>query len=119
MHGVRCKFFFVLTVLSLGSALARSQTQTPQHPLEALKSQEYWTVHGVLHATGHLDADTFITSVLLHEPAKSEVLDPISRQADAVLLPNGLTIEARVDIGSRQLLAMERTAGRSGTRVRR
>jgi primary-amine oxidase len=56
-----------------------------------------------------LDADTFITSVLLHEPPKSEVLawkpgDPVPRQADVILLRKGLTIEARVDIGSRQLL---------------
>jgi primary-amine oxidase len=109
MAGVRCKCFLVLAVVSLGSALARSQTQVPQHPLEALKSQEYWTVYDVLHASAHLDADTSITSVLLHEPPKAEVLawkpgDPVSRQAEAILLRKGLTIEVRVDIGSHQLL---------------
>src|SRR5215472_7847294 len=56
-----------------------------------------------------MDAGTFVASVLLHEPPKSEVLawkpgDPVSRQADVVLLRKGLTIEARVDISAHQLM---------------
>jgi hypothetical protein len=33
-------------------------------------SAEYWTVHEVLQASGKVDADTLVMSVLLHEPAK-------------------------------------------------
>jgi len=56
-----------------------------QHPLNALKTQEYWTVYEVLQATGRINPDTFYASVLLHAPAKNAVLawkssDPIPRR---------------------------------------
>jgi primary-amine oxidase len=82
--------------------------QAPTHPLEGLKSQEYWAVYEVLQATGKMDADTYCLSVLLHEPAKEKVLtwkagDAISREADVILLKKGATIEARVDIAGRKV----------------
>jgi primary-amine oxidase len=82
--------------------------QAPTHPLEGLKSQEYWAVYEVLQGTGKMDADTFCISVLLHEPAKDKVLawkagDAISREADVILLKKGATIEVRVDIAGRKV----------------
>jgi len=48
--------------------------QTTRHPLDALRTEEYWTVYDVLQASGHVDEDTQYASVLLHEPAKETVL---------------------------------------------
>lgn len=48
--------------------------QSPRHPLDALRTEEYWTVYDVLQASGHVDEDTHYASVLLHEPAKEVVL---------------------------------------------
>lgn len=88
----------------------RAQVQAPQHPLEALKSQEYWTVYDVLRATGKVDADTYYASVLLREPPKDKLLawkpgDPVFREADAVLLRKGKTIEAVVDVAGSKLVS--------------
>jgi primary-amine oxidase len=82
--------------------------QNPQHPLDALSTEEYWTVYDVLQAGGHIDQDTHYASVLLHEPAKDAVLSwkpgqPVPRKADVTLMRNGTTIEARVDIAGRRL----------------
>jgi primary-amine oxidase len=95
--------------LALLAGSAPAQSRVPQHPLEALTFQEYWTVRDVLRDNGKLDEDTFIPGVLLHEPTKDRVLawkpgDPVFRVADVILLRKGLTIEARVDIAGRKLL---------------
>jgi primary-amine oxidase len=88
--------------------LLRGQDQPVQHPLDALKTQEYWVVYDVLRDSGKMDSDTITTSVLLHEPPKDKVLawkpgDPIFREAEAILLRKGVTIEALVDIPARKL----------------
>jgi primary-amine oxidase len=80
----------------------------PQHPLDALRTEEYWAVYDVIQASGHMDDDTHYASVLLHEPAKDIVLawkpdQPIPREADVTLMREGKTIEARVDIAGRKL----------------
>jgi primary-amine oxidase len=84
------------------------RAQTPQHPLDALRTEEYWTVYDVIQANGHMDEDTHYASVLLHEPAKDVVLawkpdQPVPREADVTLMRKGKTIEARVDIAARKL----------------
>ncbi len=89
-------------------AQSAMKAQAPTHPLEGLKSLEYWAVYEVLQATGKMDADTFCISVLLHEPAKDKVLgwktgDAFAREADVILLRKGLTIEVRVDIAGRKV----------------
>jgi primary-amine oxidase len=94
----------------------RAQTQAPEHPLDALNSQEYWTVYEVLQASGKIDTNTYYGSVLFHEPPKEKVLawkagDPISREADVVLLRKGLLIEARVDIAARKLESWKEMKG--------
>lgn len=96
--------------------LAAPQTQAPEHPLEALKSQEYWTVYEVLQASGKVDPDTYVMSVLLHEPPKEKVLawkagDPITREADVVLMRKGLVTEVRVDLLERKAESWKEVKG--------
>ena len=100
------------TLLAFTTGLAAAQTQTPQHPLQALTSQEYWAVYDVLRDNGKLGEDTFVPSVLLHEPPKDRVLDwkpgdPVFREADVILMKKGVVTEARVDIPGRKLLAFK------------
>ncbi|HTZ56925.1 MAG TPA: hypothetical protein VMB49_02460 [Acidobacteriaceae bacterium] len=97
-----------LTVfLTVGASLC-AQTVVPHHPLDALTTEEYWTVHDVLEQSGHLTTKTLFSSVLLHEPDKEKVLawkpgDNIPREADVILEDGGKTIEARVDISAHRL----------------
>ena len=102
-------FFLASSFLVFAAGLAAAQTQVVQHPLQALTSQEYWAVYDVLRDNGKIDADTFVPSVLLHEPPKDRVLawkpgDPVFREADAILNKQGVVTEARVDIPGRKLL---------------
>src|SRR5271168_598538 len=97
-----------LIAISALTATLCGQTRGPQHPLDALTTEEYWTVHDVLTQSGHLSQKTLFSSVLLHEPVKDRVLawkmgDPIPREADVILEDNGKTIEARVDIAAHKL----------------
>ena len=90
--------------------------QTPQHPLDGLNTQEYWTVYEVLQASGKMDADTSYASVQLHEPAKDRVLawkpgNPVPREADALLVRKGQVIEARIDIAGRALESWKEVKG--------
>jgi primary-amine oxidase len=90
------------------TALIGAQTRVLHHPLDALTTDEYWTVHDVLVQSGHLTEKTLFSSVLLHEPVKDRVLawkegDSIPREADVILEDQGKTIEARVDIPARKL----------------
>src|SRR5215470_1808218 len=103
------RLVFFLNCLALAPALL-AQNQPPTHPLDALKTQEYWTVYDVLRDSGKLDPDTVTHSVLLHEPAKNKVLgwkpgDAIFREAEVILLRKGVTIEALVDVSNRRLLS--------------
>ena len=102
-----------IAIALLTSATAQ---QKVEHPLEGLKSNEYWTVYEVLKSAGKIDADTYYASVLLHAPAKDKVLawkkgDAIPRSADVVLLRKGLTLEARVDIAARKLESFQEVKG--------
>jgi primary-amine oxidase len=90
--------------------------QSPHHPLDALRTEEYWTVYDVLQASGHLDEDTHYASVLLHEPAKGVVFgwtqgQAVPREADVTLMRKGVTIEARVDIAGRKLESWKEVPG--------
>jgi primary-amine oxidase len=108
----------LLAFLLLAASAAQSQPALPkvEHPLEALRSSEYWTVYDVLRASGKVDADTWYASVLLHAPPKEKVLswkkgDPIPRSAGVVLLRKGMAIEARVDIAARKLESFQEVKG--------
>lgn len=100
----------------LALAAAAAQSKTPQHPLDALNTQEYWAVYEVLQASGKMDPDTAYATVLLHEPAKDTVLawkpgGPIPREADAMLFRKGQVIEARIDIAARKLESWKEVKG--------
>jgi primary-amine oxidase len=96
--------FFAFSLTSVVSA----QTRSPQHPLDALTTDEYWAVHDALQESGRLTDKTLVSSLLLHEPVKDKVLawkpgEVIPREADVILEEGGKTIEARVDIAARKL----------------
>src|SRR5271170_7885795 len=98
----------LLAALPATTASLCAQTRAPHHPLDALTTEEYWTVHDVLQQSGHLTDKTLFSSLLLHEPVKDTVLawkegDPIPREADVILESEGATIEARVDLVARKL----------------
>ena len=108
---MRCvsRLVFFLNCMAFAPVLL-AQNQPPTHPLDALKTQEYWAVYDVLRDSGKLDPDTLTHSVLLHEPAKSKVLawkmgDPMFREAEVILVRKGVTIEALVDVTNRKLLS--------------
>lgn len=102
------KTFALILLAIIFPVLLAAQNQPAQHPLDALKTKEYWTAYDVLRDSGKMDANTVTHSVLLHEPAKDKVLawkpgDPIFREADVILLRKGVTIEALVDIAGHKL----------------
>ncbi len=96
-------------ILSLALILPGfGQTSGLHHPLDALTTDELWTIHDVLQQSSHWTDKTLVASLLLHEPAKDKVLiwkagDSIPREADVILEAEGKTIEARVDIPARKL----------------
>src|SRR5579859_5504692 len=97
-----CRRLSALLLGLVAPALLVSQSLPPQHPLESLKTQEYWIVYDVLRDAGKIDADTLYTSVLLKEPPKEKILawkpgDPVFREAEVILLRKGMTMEAVVD----------------------
>ncbi|HEY0162815.1 MAG TPA: hypothetical protein VGB69_09075 [Edaphobacter sp.] len=97
----------LLTLCSLTIGLS-AQSRVPQHPLDALTTDEYWTVHDVMQQSGHLTEKANVASLLLHEPIKEKVLgwkqgDAIPREADLILESEGKTYEARVDIVGHKL----------------
>jgi primary-amine oxidase len=114
--------FLCLLAGLMAPGIAGAQTLAPEHPLDALKTPEYWTVYDVLRATGRIDAETYYASVLLHEPSKDLVLawkagDPISREADVTLMRKGEVIEARVDVARRQLESWKEVKGVQGPMI--
>src|SRR5258708_760977 len=62
--------FFAFSLTSVVDA----QTGSPHHPLDALTTDEYWTVHDALQESGRLTDKTLVSSLLLHEPVKDKVL---------------------------------------------
>lgn len=98
------------TVLYAGWCSSGAAQELPIHPLDSLKTAEYWTVYDVLQEAGHVDSATFFASVLLREPAKDLVLawkdgSPFPREADVVILRGGQTFEGRVDLAARKLVS--------------
>ena len=85
-----------------------SPTQPAKHPLDGLKTQEYWVIYDVLRDSGKMEEGIVVHSVLLHEPVKARVLawrpgDPLFREAEIILTSKGVTIEALVDITAHKL----------------
>jgi len=103
----RCKFLsLVLFLLPLTASFALQPNV--HHPLDALTPEEYWTIYNTLESAGKLEEKTVFASVLLQEPPKSEVLAwkpgmPIRRKADAVILTEGKSYAAVIDISAKKL----------------
>jgi len=103
----RCRFLtFALLLLTLAPSFALQPSL--HHPLDALTPEEYWTVYNTLQSAGKLAEKTIFASILLQEPPKSEVLAwkpgmPIARKADAVLLTEGKSYGAVIDISAKKL----------------
>jgi primary-amine oxidase len=97
---------------NLCATAALAQSAGPGHPLDGLTTAEYWAAYDVLQQAGRVGPDMFFTSALLRPPAKDVVLSwtqgtPIPREADLILLQQGKTFEARVDIAARKLLSWQ------------
>lgn len=98
------------TVLFTGLFSLSAGAVTPQvlFPLDALTPQEYWTIYRTVRDDGHAHEKTLFASILLHEPDKQAVLawkpgDPISREADVVLLDDGKSYAATIDITGKKV----------------
>jgi primary-amine oxidase len=104
---LRCRLFAsILLLLSLSTAFALQPSV--HHPLDALTPDEYWKIYNVLLSSGKLAEKTIFASVLLDEPEKSVVLAwkpgmPIPRKADVVLVTEGKSAAAVVDIAAEKL----------------
>jgi primary-amine oxidase len=88
------------------------------HPLEMLTGDEITRAVEVLRASGRVDDSVLFASVVLHEPAKSELAswkpgDPVERRVRAMIIPgpeNGV-IEAVVDLGRGTIESWEMVEG--------
>jgi len=88
-------FIFVAKVFALPPKV--------NHPLDALTVDEYWKTYNLLQSAGKLSEKTIFASVLLREPPKAQVLawkpgKPMPRKVDAVLLTEGKSYEAVIDV---------------------
>jgi primary-amine oxidase len=113
---VRSSALRIAALLCVSFTPLLAAAQNPQHPLDSLRTEEYWTVYDVVQASGRLDEDTHYASVLLHEPTKDVVLgwrpgQALPREADVTLMRKGVTIEARVDIAGRKLESWKEVPG--------
>jgi primary-amine oxidase len=103
----RCKLF-VLSLLFLSFLPSFALPPSVHHPLDALTPEEYWKAYNVLNDAGKLQEKTIFASILLREPPKSEVLawkpgQPIVRKVDIVLLTEGKSFAAVVDVSTGKL----------------
>jgi len=108
MRGFSQQTLAALAVAIFFPLLLHGQDQPVEHPLDALKTKEYWVVYDVLRDSGKMQEGSVTHSVLLHEPAKDKVLawkpgEPLFREAEVILLHKGITIEALVDISGHKL----------------
>jgi len=87
-----------------------------RHPLDPLTYQEHWTVLEVLRDAGRYDNQTGVALVSLIEPAKDSVWwwqagRSFARRAEAVLVRDGRTYEAVIDVAGRRLLSYDSVPG--------
>ena len=107
----RCRLAVSLLIFFFLTPVFASQPSV-HHPLDALTPEEYQKIYNVLQAAGKLEEKTIFTSVLLQEPNKAEVLkwtpgSPIERKADVVLLNEGKSYAAVVDITGGKVASFE------------
>ncbi len=92
------------------------RAQEPQHPLDPLSWQEYWTLLEVLQQEGKLDADTRFSIVNLKDPDKQLVWkwskgNPIPRSAFAVVRQKEKTYKAIVDLNNKNITSWTELKG--------
>jgi primary-amine oxidase len=102
-----------IALIFLAAPLA---AQSPQHPLDALTFDEFWTVLEVLQSAGHLNDETRFPVVSLKEPSKDFVWrwsrgNPFPREATAVVRQGTKGYEAVIDISSRKLASWNEVRG--------
>jgi len=105
---------FVVPAFILFAAAVHAETAL--HPLDALTSQEYWSVFETMKASGKLDAASRYAGINLHEPPKAEMLrwkpgEPFRREALAIIKQGRQTFEAVVDISGRKLISWKEVKG--------
>ncbi len=106
---------FLLTLLLAPSASAQD-TYTPQHPLDALTSEELASAKTLLTTGGNINASSEFANLTLDEPEKSDVLNwreggPIPRAAFAVIRQSNETYEAHIDLAHKKVLSFEKQIG--------
>jgi len=99
-------FVFVVLLFSIPNCVALQPEV--HHPLDALTPEEYWKVSHILSAAGKLAEKTQFSGILLREPPKAEVLawkpgQPFGRKVDVVLLTEGKSYAAVVDVSAGKL----------------
>jgi primary-amine oxidase len=107
---------FVVAALLVPVSLSAQPAQSSLHPLDGMGTAEYWTVYDALQSAGHVTSETKFTSVLLHPPEKSVVLawrpgQAVPREADVVLLRNGKSYTARVDVSAKRVVTFAELQG--------
>ena len=96
----RC-FLATIALLIGGPALAQSTL----HPLDPLSWEEHFAVLEAMRASGHASPSTRYSLITLDEPAKSVVQDwkpgdSVPRRAFVILLDDGRTYEAIIDLNA-------------------
>ncbi len=104
----KCANYCVAFTLCAFSLAAGALAPKVEFPLDALTPQEYWTIYKTMRDAGHAGEKTIFASILLHEPTKQAVLawksgDPITREADVVMLDEGKSYAALVDISAKKV----------------
>ena len=107
---------FVVAALLVPVSLSAQPAQWSLHPLDGMGTAEYWTVYDALQSAGHVTPETKFTSVLLHPPEKSVVLawrpgQAVRRESDVVLLRNGKSYTARVDVSAKRVVTFAELQG--------
>jgi primary-amine oxidase len=102
--------------LMFASAVFSAYGQSPAHPLDGLTTAEYWSAYDALQAAGNLTPETLFASVLLHPPNKTAVLawqpgQNFPRQADVVLLREGRSFAATIDLKARRVQSFSELKG--------
>jgi primary-amine oxidase len=108
--------FAVLTLLLFARFTHAQDIHAPQHPLDALTSEEIASAKSLLAAQGAIDFTAEFANLTLEEPSKTDVLkwqpgQPIPRAAFAVIRQSGETFEANVDLTNKRILSFEKQVG--------
>jgi primary-amine oxidase len=105
-----------LTALWFISCAVAQETYVPQHPLDALTSEEIASAKSILASKGDISATAEFANLTLEEPPKADVLkwqpgQSFTRVAFAIVRQNKETYEARIDLANKKVLSFKQLAG--------